>query len=65
MSDPESVSSLWSNIGICVQLGEVGVGAHEHAAASFQPALLVCEAEGLHELVDVNAAILVAVDGDG
>lgn len=60
-----SVSSLWSNVGIRAQLGEVGVGAHEHAAAPLQPALLVREAEGLHELVYVDAAVLVAVNCDG
>lgn len=55
----------FSNVGVHVQLGEVGGRPHEHAAPSLQPALLVREAEGLHELVDVDAAILVAVNGDG
>lgn len=60
-----SLCSLRSNVGVYVQLGEVGGRAHEHAAPPLQPALLVREAEGLHELVDVDAAVLVAVDGDG
>lgn len=69
-SEPGSLSvfslcSLHSNVGVPLQLCEVVGGAHEHAASSLQPALLVREAEGLHELVDVDAAVLVAVDGDG
>lgn len=56
---------LGSNVGVSLQLGEVGGCAHEHAASSLQAALLVREAEGLHELVNVDAAVLVAVDGDG
>lgn len=56
---------MFSNVGIHVQLGEVGGRPHEHAATSLQPALLVREAKGLHELIDVDATIVVAVDGDG
>lgn len=56
---------MFLNVGVHVQLGEVVGRPHEHAATSLQPALLVREAEGLHELVDVDATILVAVDGDG
>lgn len=52
-----------SNVGVSLQLGEVGGRAHEHAAPSLQTALLVREAESLHELVDVDAAVVVAVDG--
>lgn len=55
---------LPSDVGICVQLGEVGGRAHEHAPPPLQAALLVREPEGLHELVDVDAAVVVAVDGD-
>lgn len=58
--------TLWrSDVGVYVQLGEVGGRSHEHAAPSLQPALLVREAEGLHELINVNAAIVVAVYSDG
>lgn len=57
--------SHFSNVGVHVQLGEVGGRPHEHAAPSLQPALLVREAEGLHKLVDVDAAVLVTVNGDG
>ena len=60
-----SLGLLCSDVGVLVQLGEVGGRAHEHAAPSLQPALLVREAEGLHELVDVDAAVLVSVNGDG
>lgn len=60
-----SLCSLRSYVGVSLQLGEVGGRAHEHAASSLQPTLLVREAKGLHELVDVDAAVLVPVDGDG
>lgn len=61
----QSLLSPLSYVGVSLQLGEVVGRAHEHAASSLQPALLVREAEGLHELVDVDAAVLVPVDGDG
>lgn len=60
-----SVFSRCSNVWVSLQLGEVGGRAHEHAAPSLQTALLVREAERLHELVNVDAAVVVAVDGHG
>lgn len=61
----QSRPSLPSDVRVALQLGQVGRGDHEHAAPSFQAALLVRQPEGLHELVNVDAAVVVAVDGDG
>lgn len=60
----DTLPTVFSNVGVYIQFGEVSGRPHEHAATSLQPALLVCEAEGLHKLVNVNAAVLVAVNGD-
>lgn len=57
--------SAGSYVGVGLQLGEVGRRGHEHAASTLQAALLVREPESLHELVDVDAAVVVAVDGLG
>lgn len=66
---PKNVSALdlspRSDVELALQLGQVGRGDHEHAAPPLQAALLVRQPKGLHELVDVDAAVVVAVDGDG
>lgn len=61
----QSGPSLRSDVTLALQLGQVGRRDHEHAAPPLQAALLVRQPEGLHELVNVDAAVLVAVDGDG
>lgn len=48
---------------VWVERGKIVRGGHEHAAPPLQPTLLVGEAEGFHELVNVDGAVTVAVDG--